>query len=57
MNKQWWMSRTIWVGALEIICGVATYIAGLPGEASVAAVVAGVATIVLRIITRQPITS
>ena len=54
-GKPWFKSRTVWLGVLEIAGGIAEFIAGLPAEASAATIVAGIVTIIIRFLTKQPI--
>ena len=53
--KRWYYSKTLWAGILEIIGGVAL---ALSGELQVAGSItlAGVATIILRVMTKKPVT-
>lgn len=57
--KAWWKSKTFRVGALEFIVGAGDIIAGSPlfGDTvvGVVLVVTGLATVLLRIVTRQPL--
>jgi hypothetical protein len=53
-SKKWWRSRTLLVGVLEIIAGVVTAIAGEISTGGTLTV-AGVLTIILRIITKSAI--
>ena len=53
--KSWWQSRTIIIGALEIIAGVASFLIELPPETTLTALIAGVLTIILRIVTKIPV--
>jgi len=60
MSKQWFKSRTVWVGIVEFLIGVATVLAAWlqAGDFSVAGVgllVIGVLTVVLRWLTDKPI--
>ena len=53
--KKWWQSRTLWVGVIEIAIAVLTYLAELPPSTTMTAGAAGILTIILRVITKQPI--
>lgn len=59
--KNWWESKLVWLGVLETVAGVATFLADwLRNEdfspASVALLVAGVATVIIRVwFTEKPI--
>ncbi len=55
-EKKWWMSKSFWLGTLIIVGGIAEYIAGLPPGASIAAIIAGCLTIVIRVFTNTAIT-
>lgn len=53
-TKYWWESKLVWLGILETIIGVATFLADWLREsdyspASVALLVAGIATVILRV--------
>jgi len=52
-NKKWYLSKLLWLGILEIIGGVAAYIGGVPAGTSIAAMIAGAVTVILRIITNK----
>jgi len=54
-GKKIWQSKIFWLGVLEIACGVANYFATLEPGTSIAAIVAGILTIILRKVTNQPI--
>lgn len=51
-SKKWWLSKTIWAGALEIVAGIFTAIAAdlLTGTTLT---VSGILTIALRVITNS----
>ncbi len=53
--KKWYASKTLWAGVLEILGGIAF---ALSGELNTGGylTVAGVATIILRVITKTPVT-
>ena len=55
MGKKWWLSKLLWLGVLEIAVGIAQYIASLPAEVSVATIIAGCLSIIVRFLTSQPI--
>lgn len=61
IGKNWWESKLVWLGVLETIVGVATLLADwLRTEdyspASVVLLVAGVATVIIRVwFTDQPV--
>jgi len=54
-NQVWWRSKLVWLGVLEIAVGVAVYISTLEPGTSISVIVAGVLTIVFRIVTKQPL--
>ena len=53
--KKWWTSKTLWLGVLIVAGGIAEYIGGLPAETSIPLMVAGILTIIVRFLTKQPI--
>ena len=53
--KKWWASKTVWLGVLIVAGGIAEYIGGLPAETSIPLMVAGILTIIVRFLTKQPI--
>ena len=53
--KQWWQSKTVWLGVLIIAGGIAEYIAGLPAGVSIPTIIAGCLGIIIRFLTNQPI--
>ncbi len=58
MGKNWWQSRTLWLGVLQILGGsggIIGFISGLPADASLMFILSGIVTIVLRFLTNQPI--
>ena len=62
--KSWWKSKSIWVGALQIISSIALIAVEILNEGSVKVdmgqtllMVNGVAMIILRWVTDKPITS
>lgn len=54
MNKKFYQSRTLWIGALEVISGIAAAIAGEIATGSTLTI-AGILTILLRFITKSAI--
>lgn len=57
--KAWWQSKLFWFGVLQVVVGILELIATevlLSDGGGWAAVVSGVVTIVLRYVTKQPIT-
>lgn len=53
--KQWYQSKLLWLGVLQIVVAVVEYLAGLPVGTTVVQAVSGILTIVLRLITTQGI--
>ena len=51
-TKKWIFSKTIWIGILEIISGLATAIAGQL-EAGIPLTITGIVMIVLRLVTKS----
>jgi len=51
--KKWWTSKSVWLGALICLGGIAEYLAGVPAGASIATIVAGVLAIIIRVVTKQ----
>lgn len=54
-NQVWWRSKLIWLGALEVAIGIANYISTLDPGTSIAVIVAGILTVIFRIVTKQPL--
>lgn len=54
--KKWYNSNTIRLGAAEVLTGLAGLITSMPAEFSWTFFGVGVATIILRAITKVPIT-
>ena len=54
-SKSRWKSKGFWLGIIITLGGVAEYLSGLPIEASVSTIVAGVLSVVIRFLTKQPI--
>lgn len=53
-TKHWWQSKLVWLGILETVIGIATFLSDWLREsdyspASVALLVAGIATVILRV--------
>lgn len=56
-SKPWWKSRTVWLGVLQIVGAYGGYVGTLfPPAAAAAGAAAGIATIILRTLTTQPVT-
>lgn len=55
-GQVWYRSKLLWLGVLEVGVGIANYIATLDAGTSVAAIAAGILTIIFRYLTRQPLT-
>lgn len=57
-TKKWYSSKLLWLGVVQVIGGAAELIVEVieAPEAAIAAVVSGIATIVLRAVTERPIT-
>lgn len=56
-TKPWYTSKLFWLGVLEIISGVSGYLTeAITTQASVGSILFGLLTIVLRYVTKQPIT-
>ena len=53
--KNWYTSKTIWLGALMVVAAIAEYLAGLPAGTSVIQAISGGLTIVVRLVTSQAI--
>ena len=54
-SKSWYKSKSIILGVLIVIGGIAEYIAGLPVGVSVSTIIAGVSGIIIRFLTKQPV--
>ena len=54
-TKKWYCSKSLWLGVIICAGGVAEYLAGLPAEASISTIIAGVMTVIVRFVTKQPI--
>ena len=53
--KKWWHSKGFWLGVIAILTGVVEFIFGLPAGASVGTIILGIAQIIIRFLTNQPI--
>lgn len=53
MTKKWWKSKTLWLGVIVVIGGIAEYISGLPVGVAISTIIAGVLGIVIRFLTKQ----
>ena len=51
--KKWYASKSLWLGILIVVGGIAEFLAGLPAGASIPTIVAGVVAIILRCLTNQ----
>lgn len=51
--KKWYHSKTLWLGVLVILGGIAEYIAGLPAGVAIPTVIAGVLGVVIRFLTKE----
>lgn len=54
MGKKWYQSRTIWVGVLTFLGGLATAVAGEVASGGALTVV-GLLNVILRTVTDEPI--
>lgn len=52
--KNWYKSKTIWVGILEIIAGIITAVMGLL-QTGAPLTITGILTIIFRVITREAV--
>jgi hypothetical protein len=57
-TKKWWKSKMVWLGVLQTAGGAIELLTGIleNSELGLAAVVSGVVTAGLRLVTKQPIT-
>lgn len=55
MVKPWWQSKVLWLSVLMILGGIAEYIANLPPGVSIATIIAGVISLILRLFPTTPI--
>lgn len=53
-EKKFWQSKTFWIGLIQILVGVLTYIQGQL-EAGSAITLFGVVQVILRLMTKSPI--
>jgi len=53
--KVWWKSKTVLLGLVVMAGGIAEYILGLPPEASIPTIIAGVMGIIIRFLTNEPL--
>jgi hypothetical protein len=53
--KEWWKSKSIWLGVLIVLGGIGEYLSGVPEGASVSTMIAGVLSIIVRYFTNQSI--
>lgn len=53
-EKNWWQSKLIWMGVIEILIGVLAGITGLL-EVGAPLTIAGILTILLRVVTKSKI--
>jgi len=54
-SKHWYVSKTLILGVLIVLGGIAEYLAALPPGVAVPTIIAGCLTIVSRFLTNQPI--
>jgi len=54
-TKSFWKSKLFWLGVIEMIGGVCAFITEQPPETSITAMVAGVITVLLRMMTNKGI--
>ena len=55
MDKHWYRSKSLWLGVLIVLGGIAEYLAALPAGVAASTILAGIFTIVARFLTDQPI--
>ena len=53
--KDWWKSKTIWLGILMIVAAILEYIGGLPAGTTAIQAVSGVLTIIVRFLTNTAV--
>ena len=53
--KKWFKSKTFWMGVLIILGGVIQYLMGVPEGASIGTICIGIASVVMRFLTKTPI--
>jgi len=54
--KKWYLSKSVWLGVLICIGGVAEYVAGLPAGVSISTMVAGILGVIVRFLTKEGVT-
>ena len=54
LQKEWWKSRTLWVGILTTVGGICTALAGYAATGGTITVL-GVVNVILRIVTNKPL--
>ena len=54
VSKEWWKSRTVWVGAVQVVAGLLLAFADYAGAGG-ALTLSGVATVLLRTITKTEV--
>ena len=52
-GKSWYTSKAFWLGVLITLGGIGEFLAGLPPEASILTMIAGISVIVIRFLTNQ----
>ena len=55
-TKKFWQSKTFWLGVIVCLGGVAEFLAGVEPGASLATVIAGVLTVIVRFLTKTQVT-
>jgi hypothetical protein len=55
--KPWWKSKTVWLGVLTAIAGAGQYAGVAPHAAPAILAASGIAGIVLRTVTKQPLSA
>ena len=55
MDKNWYTSKTIWLGVLMILAAICEYIAGLPANTTLIQGISGIMTIIVRTITNTAV--
>ena len=56
-TKSWYKSKLFWLGVLQILGSVASYLAdAIQTEATIGGIIFGVLTIIFRYVTKQPVT-
>jgi ABC-type Mn2+/Zn2+ transport system permease subunit len=49
-------SKAVWLGLLTVLAGIIEYLANVPPTASIGTIIVGCLTIVIRFLTKDPIT-